>query len=256
MAQAPRDQNQVPVLMGVSSADGVTPVTIYVDPTTHRVLTQASGASTKTVWVLDGGQVVRLGDGSTGSASIAGTRQGLRLITGATANSVADGQYAFASDAGLGNFLEADKNPFFSIGITANGVGDTNGQEAFFGIGNPTIAGTGFTMTASHIGFYWKRVAGASNLYASNAAGTTQTSTLLTTVAANDVLELICNVVTSGSSVNYYWAKNGGALSSAVNHTTNIYTGYKSDMARFALSNANVSTTSMTWYMTGFRYER
>lgn len=46
MGDAKRDANQVVTLLGVSSADGTTPVTIYVDPTTHRVLTQPSGATT------------------------------------------------------------------------------------------------------------------------------------------------------------------------------------------------------------------
>ena len=39
MANAKRDQNFVPTLIAVSSADGVTPVTVYADPTTHRILT-------------------------------------------------------------------------------------------------------------------------------------------------------------------------------------------------------------------------
>jgi len=43
MAQAPRDENKVPTLIGVSSADGITPVTIFVDPTTHRVLVDLAG---------------------------------------------------------------------------------------------------------------------------------------------------------------------------------------------------------------------
>jgi len=39
MAQnAPRDENHVPVIMGVSSADGTTPVPLYADPTSHRLL--------------------------------------------------------------------------------------------------------------------------------------------------------------------------------------------------------------------------
>lgn len=38
MAQAARDENRVTTLMGVSSADGTTPTTIYVDPTSHRML--------------------------------------------------------------------------------------------------------------------------------------------------------------------------------------------------------------------------
>jgi hypothetical protein len=46
MAQAPRDENSIPVLMGVSSADGVTPTTIYVDPDTHRVLVSSSSIAT------------------------------------------------------------------------------------------------------------------------------------------------------------------------------------------------------------------
>jgi hypothetical protein len=43
MAQAPRDQNFVPTLLGTSSADGTTPVVLWADPATHRLLTQSSG---------------------------------------------------------------------------------------------------------------------------------------------------------------------------------------------------------------------
>ena len=42
MAEAKRDNNMITTLIGVSSADGITPVTIYVDPITHRVLTSAA----------------------------------------------------------------------------------------------------------------------------------------------------------------------------------------------------------------------
>lgn len=38
MGQASRDQNFVTTLLGVSSVDGVTPTTVYVDPITHRML--------------------------------------------------------------------------------------------------------------------------------------------------------------------------------------------------------------------------
>ena len=43
MNQAQKDNNGVNSLIGVSNADGVTPVTIYVDPTTHRMLVSSSG---------------------------------------------------------------------------------------------------------------------------------------------------------------------------------------------------------------------
>ena len=45
MTQAPRDQNYVTALMGVSSADMVTPTPVAVDPITHRVLTSPSGGT-------------------------------------------------------------------------------------------------------------------------------------------------------------------------------------------------------------------
>lgn len=45
MAQAKRDENFVPTLLAVSSADGVTPVVVYADPDTHRLLVQATGGS-------------------------------------------------------------------------------------------------------------------------------------------------------------------------------------------------------------------
>lgn len=43
MAQASRDQNFVTTLLGASSVDGTTPVKIYGDPTTHRLLVDTSG---------------------------------------------------------------------------------------------------------------------------------------------------------------------------------------------------------------------
>ena len=45
MGQASRDENRVTTLLGVSSSDGVTPVTLYADPTTHRLLTSAGGGA-------------------------------------------------------------------------------------------------------------------------------------------------------------------------------------------------------------------
>lgn len=46
MADAKRDDNYVPTLIAVSSADGVTPVRVYADPTTHRLLVDNSGQVT------------------------------------------------------------------------------------------------------------------------------------------------------------------------------------------------------------------
>lgn len=43
MAQARRDENRVTTLLAVSNADGETPVTLYADPTTHRLLVSSAG---------------------------------------------------------------------------------------------------------------------------------------------------------------------------------------------------------------------
>ena len=43
---APRENNRVPALIGTSSTDGVTPTTVYVDPTTHRLLVNSAGGVT------------------------------------------------------------------------------------------------------------------------------------------------------------------------------------------------------------------
>lgn len=45
MGRARFDQNNFPSLFGVSSADGQTPVEVYVDPSTHELLTTDSGSS-------------------------------------------------------------------------------------------------------------------------------------------------------------------------------------------------------------------
>lgn len=45
MADAKRDENRIPTLLGVSSVDGVTPVPIYADPTTHRLYVDDTGSS-------------------------------------------------------------------------------------------------------------------------------------------------------------------------------------------------------------------
>ena len=42
---ASRDQNRITTLMAVSSADGVTPVLLWADPTTHRLLVDTPAGS-------------------------------------------------------------------------------------------------------------------------------------------------------------------------------------------------------------------
>lgn len=45
MAEAKRDGNSITTLIAVSNADGITPVVLYADPTTHRLLVSATSGS-------------------------------------------------------------------------------------------------------------------------------------------------------------------------------------------------------------------
>lgn len=45
MANAKRDNNRVTTLLGVSNSDGITPVVIYADPVTHRLLVDIPSAN-------------------------------------------------------------------------------------------------------------------------------------------------------------------------------------------------------------------
>jgi len=88
MAEAKRDQNHVTTLLGVSSVDGVTPVVLWADPTTHRLLVDLAGGSATTLQtngVANGNQSllnlvegtnITLTDNGTGSVTIDATGGG------------------------------------------------------------------------------------------------------------------------------------------------------------------------------------
>ena len=40
MSNAPRDENRITTLLGASNADGITPVVLWADPVTHKLLVQ------------------------------------------------------------------------------------------------------------------------------------------------------------------------------------------------------------------------
>ena len=79
MAEAKRDQNQITTLIGVSSSDGETPVVLWADPTTHRLLVSATAgdlddltnvvitsATQGDILYYDGDDWVNLGAGTSG----------------------------------------------------------------------------------------------------------------------------------------------------------------------------------------------
>jgi hypothetical protein len=62
MAQAPRDNNSIPTLIATSNADGVTPVVIWGDPATHRLLVDVVASAMRVVAMADGVAITPTGD--------------------------------------------------------------------------------------------------------------------------------------------------------------------------------------------------
>lgn len=85
MTNAVRDQNRVTTVIGVSNLDGVTPINVYVDPTTHRMLVDNAGAGATGVTGVTG----PTGVGATGPTGLTGVTgptgpTGLTGVTGPT----------------------------------------------------------------------------------------------------------------------------------------------------------------------------
>lgn len=57
MANASRDDNSIPTLLGVSSGDGLTPIRVYADPVTHRLLIQSGGGGGTGTWYSVSGTI-------------------------------------------------------------------------------------------------------------------------------------------------------------------------------------------------------
>ncbi|PIY62259.1 hypothetical protein COY93_03510, partial [Candidatus Uhrbacteria bacterium CG_4_10_14_0_8_um_filter_58_22] len=81
MAQAKRDSNQVPTLIAVSNADGITPVVLYADPTTHRLLVSATSALSGATTALDNLASVAINTDLIGAVT-----SGMGIRGGSTAN--------------------------------------------------------------------------------------------------------------------------------------------------------------------------
>lgn len=145
-------------------------------------------------------------------------------------------------------------SPFFSTRITMTTV-SISAFGLYFGLGNPTVAVAGHTFTVGHAGFKIIKSGGVISLYATQADGTTENaSSVLTTLALGDDVELLMKI-NGSSSVDYYYRVNGGALSSATNLTANMPSGV-SQSAQFSFSSHNTDDNSFEITVKGADYER
>lgn len=134
MANASHDDNHVPSLLGVSSVDGVTPVTVYADPTSHRLLVSSSGGGSGTVT----GVLVASANGLAGTSDNNPTTPTLTLST--TVTGILEGNGTAISAAttdGTGNVVLDTGAVLTSPTITTGITPTTNDGAA---IGSSTLS--------------------------------------------------------------------------------------------------------------------
>lgn len=102
MAEASRDQNFVPTILGVSSTDGTTPVKVYADPTTHRLLVDIAGGVTSVSVVTANGLAGTVATATTTPAiTLSTTITGILKGNGTAISAASDGSDYLSSTTGI-----------------------------------------------------------------------------------------------------------------------------------------------------------
>lgn len=149
-----------------------------------------------------------------GTGAVTASAQGLNVRTASTANSFAETALVMGT-ANFEPFRNAAFSAFCDLQILGTGAG--NNGNFYIGVSGALAAHTGTTMTLTQnqFGFKILKVNGVSTLYATNANGTTETTTSIQTVTSGSSL-LLSAAYISGSIYFYV----DGVL--VATHTTNL----------------------------------
>ena len=157
MSEAKRDGNFVPTLLGVSNADGVTPVPIYANPTTHRLLVDLAAGMTNPM--TTGGDLIYGGAAGTPTRLANGTAGQVLTSQGTTLapiwSSAGAGDMVLASvqtNSGAKTFLNNTlllRNPAntFSYTLTAGAIAADRVLNVPVITGTDTLATLGLAQT-------------------------------------------------------------------------------------------------------------
>lgn len=149
-------------------------------------------------------------------------------------------------------------NPVFGGAVQMVSVNAGVGPpQMCWGLGAITTAGAaGITFTSKHIGFKVIDVSGTPKLHATVADGTTETATVLATVANSDVIEWYV-ITVSDTSADFYYRMNGGVMNGPTTITTNIPASSTSEnILRLASSNHNQAGVSEDFNAMSLFYRR
>lgn len=127
---AKRDQNMITTLIGVSNVDGITPVLVWVDPVTHRVLTQSGSGGTGTVTSVS----VVTANGVSGSVATATTTPAITITLGAITPTSVNG-LTISTTTGTFTLTNAK-----TLAVTNTlTFGGTDGSTIAFGTGGTVV---------------------------------------------------------------------------------------------------------------------
>ena len=126
----------------------------------------------------------------------------------------------------------------WSCGVEIDAIG-TSG-EYYLGFGSIDATGSSHTFTDNHIGFKIIVSSGTATLYGTVGASG-ETTANLTTVTAGTFLDLIF-YVTSSTTVDFYYRKNGGTLSSPSEVTGGQTIIVDNTMFQFSVNNAGTTS--------------
>lgn len=213
MANAYRDQNSVPTLIASSNVDGSTPVRIYADPVTHRLLVDAGGSSAGIISIngdTTAAQTLTVGSAGTDFAIVDnGTGDHLFNLPSASATArglVTTGTQTFAGNKTFSGTIAAsnfsgsssgtntgDQNLFSSIPVSGQTTVTANSTTTALTL----VAGTNVTITTDNTAksvtinstngggtVTAVSVASANGFAGSSSGGATPALTLSTTVNA------------------------------------------------------------------------
>lgn len=243
MADASRDGNFVTTLLGASSVDGTTPVKVYADPTSHRLLVDLAGATGGTVTSISQSTGILLTPNpitTTGTvglstavapiASLAGNSlKFLRVNAGETAV-----EYASPTDTGITQ-LTGDVTAGPGSGSQAATLATVNGNVGSFG--SATQASV-ITVNAKGL------ITAASNSTVTPAVGS------ITGLGANVATALGVAVGSAGAFV-----VNGGVLGTPSSGTVTNLTGTASININGTVGATTPTTGSFTTVTTSGNIE-
>jgi len=238
MAEAKRDGNYVTTLLAVSNADGTTPVVLYADPTTHRLLVSATAGALDDltdVVITSAAQGDVLYHNGTNWVNLAAGTSGYFLKTqGAGANPVWDA----TSSATITVANEATDASCFLVFVTAatGTLGPKTNVGATFDSSTGVITATGFS------GPLTGNVTGNASGTAATVTGASQAS--ITTLA--NLVSVQGRTVTladAGANAIFGWDDTAGAYENLTQAEVLAVIGDSSETAKGVIELATDAET-------------